>query len=357
MGLHMNKKLDEPSDDRCTGHMAPDISVCIANYNGNPYVRECLNSVFSQKGDFTLEVLLHDDHSTDGSLALVRNEFPEVMVIASDANVGFCVSNNRMVDRAHGRFILLLNNDAVLRTGALSRLLDYARDGHDGELLGLPQYTFENGGALLDRGYRTDLFLNPVPITQPGTHEATVATGACLWIPRDVWAKVGGFPPWFGSVAEDIYLCVAARLLGHSTTVLDTPGFDHWVGRNFGGGKVVAHRLVTTVRRRAYTERNKTFAMVLCYPGVVLWAILPLHLMFLLAESLFLGVTGAGFQHVRRIYGPVVPALWLRRRELVALRSTLMQRRRCTLASFFRGTMCLPHKLRMLVRYGRPELR
>lgn len=342
--------MSDPSRPR------PDISVCIANYNGDPYVRDCLGSVYAQVGDFTLEVLMHDDHSSDASLGMVREQFPDVVLLPSSTNVGFCISNNRMVAAARGRYVLLLNNDAVLRPGSLERLLRYASDGHEADVLGLPQYTLADG-SLLDRGYRTDIFLNPVPILDPGAHEAGVATGACLWVPRDVWEDTGGFPEWFESVAEDIYLCAAARLLGHRVLVLDAPGFDHWVGRNLGGGKVVAQRLQTTVRRRALSERNKTFVMLLCYPGPALLFVFPLHALLLLVEAMFLLVTGAGRDKVRRIYAPIPGSVWRQRRPLAALRARLKHRRRCTISRFFSQTQWTPHKLVMLLRHGAPELR
>lgn len=334
----------------------PDISVCVANYNGGRYVLDCLASIHTQRGEFTLEVLLHDDYSSDNSPELVRSEFPDVKVLRSGSNVGFCTSNNRMVAAARGRYILLLNNDAVLRPSSLQRLLEYADAGHANCVLGLPQYSLTDD-SLVDHGYRTDLFLNPIPIFSTDTHEAGIATGACLWIPRTIWDAIGGFPDWFESVAEDIFLCVAARLLGYHVIVLGAPGFDHWIGKNLGGGKIVGQRLSTTVRRRALSERNKTFVMLLCYPLPTLLGIMPAHLISLIVEALFLLLTGSGRNNVRQIYAPILPALWQHRTDITMLRTKLMQCRRCTLTQLFTQTDWLPQKLRMLLRHGKPELR
>jgi hypothetical protein len=209
----------------------------------------------------------------------------------------------------------------------------------------------------MDHGYRTDLFLNPIPIMASGTHDVAVATGACLWIPKVTWNEVGGFPAWFESVAEDIYICMAARLLGHNVTVLGGPGFDHWVGRNLGGGKVVDQRLVTTVRRRALSERNKTFVMLLCYPALLLWLVLPLHVLFLAAEALFLLVRRFGIGPVRRIYFSIPGWYWRRHAVIRELRARLRLRRARTLRSFLSQTSWMPQKLVMLHRHGLPNLR
>lgn len=330
------------------------ISVCIANYNGGDLVLDCLASVYAQTGEFDLEVLVHDDASSDGSLDRIRAEYPQARIIAGAENAGFCVSNNRMAEAATGDYFLLLNNDAALRDGSLQKLLQFALDGHEDCILGLPQHSMADG-TQLDRGYRSDPFLNPIPITMAGTHEAGIVTGACLWIPRPLWEATGGFPPWFESVAEDIFLCVAARLLGYRVFVLDGPGFDHWIGKNLGGGKVMDGKLHTTARRRALSERNKTFVMLCCYPRAGLLLLLP-HGILLAIEALYLAAAGTGLAKVWRIYGGIPVALWRNRHDVTRLRRRLMSRRHASIRAFFAFTNWAPSKLQMLVRYGRPKV-
>lgn len=333
----------------------PDISVCIANYNGAACIRDCLVSVYAQTGDFMFEVLLHDDASTDDSISLIKQEFPQVNLLIGSGNVGFCISNNRMVAAAKGRFLLLLNNDAVLRPGSFAAFMKFAHSGHDSAILGLPQYALHDG-HLVDRGYEFDLFMNPIPVFAPAPGEVATVTGACLWVPWVVWNAVSGFPEWFGSVAEDIFLCQAARLLGYPTFILEEPGFDHWIGKNLGGGKVVAQKLQTTVRRRALSECNKTSVMLICYPLWALVIVFPVHLLFLLAEAIFLGVSGAGRVKVRHIYRPILPFLWHRRADILALRRELATRRKLTGWQFMRRFRLLPQKLTMLLRHGIPKI-
>lgn len=334
---------------------SPDISICIANYNGESVLRDCLQSVYAQVGDFNFELLLHDDASTDSSLKIIFSEFPHVRVIESHTNVGFCISNNRMAAAAHGRYLLLLNNDAKLRPGSLAALLQEAESCAPLPVLGLPQYTLHDG-SLVDRGYEFDLFMNPIPTFTKETHDVATVTGACLWVPRIVWESVSGFPPWFESIAEDIYLCQAARLLGHPIRMLEAPGFDHWIGMQLGGGKVVDDRLKTTVRRRALSERNKTAVMLLCYPIWMLLIVLPIHLLLLSFEAAFLSLTGLPSEKVKRIYGPIVTGLWQQRSNIVTLRRKLRAQRVPSDWNYVRRFKMMPHKLRMLLRHGKPEI-
>ncbi|MGG6461886.1 glycosyltransferase family 2 protein [Solilutibacter silvestris] len=333
----------------------PDISVCIANYNGGEFVLECLESVRRQEGDFTIEIIVHDDASTDDSANSIERLFPEALLLRSTKNSGFCVSNNRMASAARGRYVLLLNNDAILHDGSLQAFFSSAEGGLQDCILGLPQRSLADN-LIVDHGYRIDPFLNPIPILTQDTHEVGVATGACLWIPKKIWGDVGGFPEWFESIAEDIFLCMAARLLGYRVVVLATPCFDHWIGKNLGGGKLVGSTLQSTVRRRTLSERNKIFVMLCCYPWPVITALMPLHAVSLLLEATFLLLVGTKPSAVWRIYASIPGAMWRCRGNACALRERLMRQKQVDSNGLFAFTDWLPHKLRMLLRHGIPNL-
>jgi GT2 family glycosyltransferase len=341
-----------PSNARPT---EPLVSICIPNYNGAEYIEQCIRSVLEQERDYEIEIILHDDASTDESLQIIRAQFPQVEVLASKENVGFCISNNRMVAHARGKYVLLLNNDAALRPGSLKAFRDYAATQPIQGILGLPQYTLYDG-SLVDRGYEFDLFMNPIPVFAEGPTEVSTVTGACLWIPRKVWDEIGGFPDWFESVAEDIYLCHAALLLGYPVVVLAAPGFDHWIGRNLGGGKIVSEGLVSTTRRRALSERNKTWVMMICYPFSMLLAILPIHFLLLATEAAALTVTGTHWKKVKTIYISLPKAIWRHLAQVIVTRRHIKALRRLSFRNYISRFHPLPWKLTLLLRHGFPKL-
>ena len=88
---------------------------------------ELAGRVAEARTDAPVEILVHDDASRDGSVALLREKYPQVHVLASEQNVGFCVGNNRLVAAARGDYVLLLNNDAALAPDAVRRLLEAAQ--------------------------------------------------------------------------------------------------------------------------------------------------------------------------------------------------------------------------------------
>lgn len=333
----------------------PTVSVCIANYNGLGVIDDCIASVLAQDCDFPVEIIIHDDASTDGSRQHIRTDYPQVIVIESTDNVGFCVANNRMVERASGEFVLLLNNDAALYPDALTALYKAAKDTGRPAILSLPQYDAVTG-ELLDIGCMFDPFLNPVPNRNPDRDEVGMVIGACLWIPKALWQELGGFPEWFGSIGEDLYLCCRARLAGYAVRALGISGYRHRVGASFGGGKVRGDKLVTTFRRRALSERNKTFVMAMCYPGILLIGLLPLHLVLIHLEGMLLTLIKGDGNVWRKIYAPLLPGLWRQRQALLSIRLGAQSQRKVTLCTWLAPFSWVPWKLQMLIRHGLPKL-
>ena len=331
----------------------PRVSVCIANFNGERLLPDCIDSVLAQGVD--AEILVHDDASTDASLALLAARYPQVRVIESAENVGFCVSNNRLAGAASGNYLLLLNNDAALEPGALQALLAEAdRIGGDA-ILTLPQHDWESG-ALVDRGCLLDPFYNPVPNLDPARADVAYVIGACLWIPRRLWHELGGFPEWFGSLAEDMLLCCAARLRGIPVRCVDGGGYRHRQGASFGGNRVDGG-LRTTYRRRALSERNKTAVLLACTPGWIAWPLAATHLFLLCAEGVIVSLWRRDGRLWREVYRPVLPGALAPGAEWKSLRRRAQSQRRTTQREWWRAFTWMPRKLSLLLRHGLPDIR
>jgi GT2 family glycosyltransferase len=335
---------------------SPLISVCIANYNGMSCIDDCIQSVLQQNDAPTYEIIVHDDASTDESTTHLKKVYPDIHLIESNDNVGFCIANNRMAAIARGEYLLLLNNDAALFPDALSTLYRAALEIGKPAILGLPQYDFDNG-RLIDIGNLLDPFLNPVPNTDPLRTDVGMVIGACMWIPKTLWNELGGFPDWFGSIGEDLYLCCVSRLIGYQVKALGVSGYRHKVGMSFGGGKIQNKRLLTAQRRRSLSERNKSYVMFISYPAPALYLIMPLHLLFLILEGVILSIAKLNARLLHRIYLQAVIALWKQRSELLTMRRKYQGLRNCSLARWFRVFRPSPYKLRMLIKHGLPIIR
>jgi GT2 family glycosyltransferase len=334
----------------------PTVTVCIANYNGQGIIDDCIASVLAQNCKFAVEIIVHDDASTDGSAQHVRECYPNVKLIESEVNVGFCIANNRMATVARGEYLLLLNNDATLFTDALQNLFAVAERLNQPAILGLPQFDAASG-ELVDIGSLFDPFLNPIPNLDPLRGEVGMLLGACLWVPKILWEELGGFPEWFGSIAEDMYLCCCARVAGYAVRALPVSGYRHWQGKSFGGNRVTNNRLSTTFRRRAFSERNKTYVMVLTYPTPIFHCLFPVHLILLLGEGALLALIKRKWSIFSEIYLAILNGLWNEKTRLRKLRRDLQAKRRIGIWHFYSVFLWFPHKLRLLFRHGVPKIR
>lgn len=337
------------------GTSAPAVSVCIANYNGEGWLPACLESVLGQRDAPAIEVIVHDDASDDRSADLLRDAYPQVTLLESDENVGFCVANNRMVDAARGEFVLLLNNDAELFPDAVATLLEAARAVRDPAILTLPQHDLATG-RLVDRGCLLDPFYNPVPNFDLQREQVAYVIGACLWIPRGTWHELGGFPEWMGSLAEDMYLGCAARLQGIEVRALRKSGYRHAQGASFGGNAVRDGTLASTVRRRLLSERNKSATLFLCTPTALAWPWFVMHACSLLFEGIVLAFLSRDARLWREVYSPVLADLPSMPRRLAARRRTLQARRRIGLPRYLQVFTPVPRKLVLLWRHGLPRV-
>jgi len=339
----------------------PTISICIANYNGEAVLVDCIDSLLAQQDQIALEILVHDDASTDNSINLLRERysqerFPFLHMIESSENVGFCISNNRMAAKAKGEYLLLLNNDAALAPDALQTLLEAAQAQTPQGILTLPQHDWQSG-ELVDRGDLLDPFYNPIPNLDPTRRDVAMVIGACLWLPRTLWEKLGGFPDWFESIAEDMQLCCHARLAGYPVQVTEASFYRHRQGASFGGNRVNANRLTTTYRRRRLSERNKTYVLILCSPPLQLWLTLPIHLMLLVIEGITLALIKRDKRLWKEIYANVFTSLYNNADRLRKERQRVQQMHAQGSPSYSKGFLWMPRKLQMLLRHGLPSLR
>jgi hypothetical protein len=100
-----------------------DVSIIIVSWNGKELLRRCLLSVAAQTKGISYETFVVDNASSDGSAAMVAQEFPGSTLIANSRNAGFAAACNEGIRRAQGEFVLLLNPDTELREDAVSKLV------------------------------------------------------------------------------------------------------------------------------------------------------------------------------------------------------------------------------------------
>ena len=110
---------------------AVDLSVIIVSYNVREFLEQALRSVRRASEGLRVEVFVVDNDSVDGSVEMVRAQFPEVHVIANRANVGFGKANNQAIRRAQGRHLLILNPDTIVQEDTLHTMVRFLDEHPD----------------------------------------------------------------------------------------------------------------------------------------------------------------------------------------------------------------------------------
>ncbi|MFT3928651.1 MAG: hypothetical protein QM709_00005, partial [Spongiibacteraceae bacterium] len=204
-------------------------------------------------------------------------------------------------------------------------------------------------------GHNLDFFSNAIPITTPKLTPAAAVMGSCLWINTALWNYIGGFPEWFGSMAEDLFVCSAARLSGKKAYCVNHSGYDHHVGFSFGGGKAVNGTLKLSIKRRHLSERNKLFVIYMCYPGATSFITLLIAIPCLIAEGLVIAASHRNVHILIDIYIDAIKSLFLNRLLLKAERKKLQAKKHVSVREFFQGYKIIPRKISLLLRHGIPR--
>ena len=90
------------------------LSIIIISYNTEDLLKNCISSIISSIISFDYEIIVVDNHSTDGSLEMLKTNFPQVKVIANKENLLFAKANNQGATIAKGEYLLLLNSDTIV---------------------------------------------------------------------------------------------------------------------------------------------------------------------------------------------------------------------------------------------------
>ncbi len=113
------------------------LSVIIVNYNVEYFLEQCLNSVFAAMKSVSAEVIVVDNHSVDGSVTMVKQKFPSVILLDNHENLGFSKANNQALRIAKGEYCLLLNPDTLVEEDTFQKVIQFMDEHPEGGGLGV----------------------------------------------------------------------------------------------------------------------------------------------------------------------------------------------------------------------------
>jgi len=262
------------------------LSIVIVNYNSSPFLKRCLTSLYQSNLSTPFEVLVVDNNSPDDSVAMVRREFPQVILIENRENIGFARANNLALQRCRGESILFLNPDTVLLPGSIDTLVEVMQREKGVGILGcrllnedgtlqlswgrMVNLTNEFWQRLTSRRYEkgSRLIKHYLESKSRQPHHPHWVTGACMLARQEALKGVGNFDQNFFMFLEDVDLCHRIRKGGWK--VLYTPSAEviHLRGKS-----------METDRRRALKAYRKSqLYFYRKHYGRVRWTILKLYL-------------------------------------------------------------------------------
>lgn len=212
----------------------PDISVVIVNWNTKELLLECLESLTEMPCHYSIEAIVVDNGSEDGSQSAVRSKHPSVRLIENNANLGFAKANNIGITASRGRYLCLVNSDVRVLDDCVDLLYEFmernASIGLAGPKILSPDMTLQNScrkfptiwnsfcGALrLNRLLPKSAFFSDEHMAY-FSHDKTISVdslaGCFLMIRKEAIEGVGLFDEQFFIYAEEVDLCKRLRAFG-----------------------------------------------------------------------------------------------------------------------------------------------
>ncbi len=231
--------------------MTKDVAVIILNWNGAELLRRFLPSVCRYTNRDIADIIIADNGSTDNSIEVIKNEFPEVKLLSLGKNHGYAEGYNIAIEETAYKYTLLLNSDVEVRAGWLEPLYNYCEENEDTaacqpKILScvnpeMFEYAGAAGGYIDKMGYlycRGRMFdtIERDNGQYNQVEDIFWASGAALMVRTDVYMKVGGLDGLFFAHMEEIDLCWRINIEGYKIKYIPDSAVYHLGGGTLNAG-------------------------------------------------------------------------------------------------------------------------
>ena len=256
-----------------------DVSICIVTYRARDFLRDSLRSIYGTVDALSIEIIVVDNHSEDGTIEMLRQEFPDVHLLVNDHNTGYTYPNNQAIRESSGRYIMLINPDTLVKPNAISELVKFL-DEHPEAGIVSPK-VLNRDGTLQKQCRRSEarpwdtfcyfsglskIFPNDkrfagylmTYLSEDIVHEAEAVSGSCMLIRRTVIEQIGGLDENFFAYQEDTDFCRRTRMADWKIFFNPSAQIVHFAGE--GGSGVQPFRSIVEWHRSYYLYYRKHFA-------------------------------------------------------------------------------------------------
>lgn len=224
-----------------------ELSVVILNYNVCHFLRQCILSVQKAIQEIEAEIIVIDNNSSDGSTEMIKNEFPELLLIENKENIGFGRANNQAVSYAKGKYICILNPDTAVGSDVFIKCLSFIKNTPDCGAIGVRM--IDGTGNFLPESKRNlptpQVSLSKIiwknkkghlyyanHLQEKSRGRVSILSGAFMFMKRSLYQSVEGFDRDYFMYGEDIDLSYKIEKKGLSNYYLGDAVILHYKGES-----------------------------------------------------------------------------------------------------------------------------
>lgn len=240
-----------------------DVSVIIVNYNTMELTRSCLKSIYDNTHDINYEIFVVDNASSDGSVEMIKNEFPDVILLQNKHNLGFGKANNVAIKKSNAKYIFLLNSDTVLLNNSVKLFYDFMEEYKEknigvlgtillnkemqptmsyGKFFRCSTFLKEEIRYFAGRNFRVVITLlktiikyqqkETVNYINDEVFEVEYISGADLFIPRVILNEVNGFDEDYFMYCEEADMQFKIARNNYKRVIYNKPQIIHLEGKS-----------------------------------------------------------------------------------------------------------------------------
>ena len=308
-----------PSEALHNDQKQVDISLVIVNYNVKEFLSNLLISVDKASAGLNLEIFVVDNNSSDGSIPYLKQRFPGVHYIENRENLGFGKANNQAIERAKGKYTLLINPDTLIEEDTL-RVLFAHMESHlqtgacgckilnpDGSFADESRRTVPTPWTALGKvlglsnlfpkskffaGYYMNWLDENTPSSVP------VISGSFMFFRTDVLIELGGFDEQFFMYGEDVDLCYRLTQSGRNIDYVPQTSIIHYKGESTKKDNI-DYIIIFNKAMYQFFEKHYSYSYTLLFRFVILSGIV------------IRGVLGYLKTLIKRLWNPIVDLLIL----------------------------------------------
>lgn len=214
-----------------------DLTISIVSYNTKNHLKACLDSIYKYTKSISYEVFVVDNGSTDGSVEMVKKEFPEVKLIKNNKNLFFTIAHNQAIKKSQGKYVLILNSDTTIHKNTLKKVLSFLYKNPSIGALGikhiLPDKSYERTcqkfTTPMDEFFHSHIFARFLPKNKQysklfysswdrkTSREVEAVSDACLFSPREILKEIGFYDERFFLFFTENDLCYKIKQIGYQS--------------------------------------------------------------------------------------------------------------------------------------------